>query len=341
MESLAEPRLRLSIDRGALQRNFHWFEACAGVPAAAAIKADGYGLGARQVADALAAAGCSSFCVSTWAEALALGDLRAEILVLHGYVDEDRAAAEILPHARPVLCTEGQIAAWFAAFPGRAADAMVDTGMNRLGLPVENAGALAGLPIDTLHSHLACADEPDHPLTDIQLSRFRAVCAMGLARRHALANSAGVCRGRDFSFDRVRPGLGLYGGVAHPAAKVERVVFPSARVLQLRDVRAGAGVGYGSTWKSRADAQIAVVNLGYADGLPREIAPALRFGQGRFHVAGRLSMDLIAIDVTGGDVAEGDWLDLDFDLPRMAAEGAVSQYELLTGLSRRYVRDWS
>jgi alanine racemase len=220
---------------------------------------------------------------------------------------------------------------------------MVDTGMNRLGVAVEDLGALPGVAIDTVHSHLACADDPAHPMTARQIAVFREVVAATPGARHALANSAGICWGPDYAFDGVRPGLGLYGGRPHPDAVVRSVVKPLTRVLQVRAVPAGGQVGYGAAWTARRDSRIAIVNLGYADGIAQRLAPHLRAlaGSQVCPGAGRISMDLIAIDVTGTEVAEGDWLALDFDVQRLAEAGGMSQYELLTALSRRYERRWT
>ena len=205
--------LRLTIDRSAIQDNWRWLAERAGVPAGAAVKADGYGLGARETVEALLEVGCRDFFVSTWAEASALGGLppMPAWSVLHGVGRDDADAALSLP-ARPVLNSAEQVARWKEIGPGRPCDMMFDTGINRLGLRTEEADAVDGLTIDTLHSHLACADE-DHPLNQMQLERFRALAASLPAKRYSLANSAGICLGRDYSFDLVRPGLSLYGGV--------------------------------------------------------------------------------------------------------------------------------
>ncbi|MGH6658618.1 MAG: alanine racemase, partial [Sphingomicrobium sp.] len=204
--------LRLSIDRAALQANWRWLQDRSGVPAGAAVKADGYGLGAHEAVAALGVAGCRTFYVSTWAEAAKLGAMpgEASLVVLHGCGPDDGPAA-LASTARPVLNTIKQVARWREIAPGRACDVMVDTGMNRLGLEREEAGCLDGLAIDTLHSHLACADE-DSAMNALQLDRFRAAAAAIPAARYSLANSAGICLGRDYSFDLVRPGLSLYGG---------------------------------------------------------------------------------------------------------------------------------
>lgn len=342
--AVAVSALRIGLDTAALLANFRWFEAQAGVPACVAVKADGYGLGAREVVQRLATAGCRSFAVSSFAEAETLGDPGDGIVVriLHGFVGEDVAAAAAMPWCRPVLNTAGQCAAWGSAFGQRSVDLMLDTGMNRLGLALEERSAAGALGVDMVHSHLACADDPAHPLTLLQLARFREVVAAMPLVQHALANSPGVCWGRDFSFDCVRPGLGIYGGVPHPAALVAQVVRPEARVIQVRKVLAGDTVGYGADWRAARDSRIAVVNLGYADGIFRQLQPHLRFlaGGTECPLAGRISMDLIAVDVTSADVAEGDWLPLDFDVRSLASLTGLSQYELLVSLSRRYERRW-
>ncbi|MCS6987067.1 MAG: alanine racemase [Sphingomonadaceae bacterium] len=337
---------RLVLDRTALVANYRWHEARAGVPLAAAVKADGYGLGARPVVAALHAAGCRAFLVSTFAEADALGHPGegASVLVLHGFTGEEEAPlAQRLPWVRPVLSTARQVARWAAAFPGRPADLMVDTGMNRLGLaPAEVAPACAAVAVAVVHSHLATADEPGHPLTERQLERFREVVAATPGAAHALANSAAIAAGPRFSFDLARPGLGLYGGRPHPASDSRPVLRLEARVLQLRTVPKGAPVGYGATWTAPRPSRIATINLGYADGVPRALAPHLSFGAGdrRCPVVGRISMDLMAVDVTEAEVSEGDWLVLEPDLARLSARSGLSQYELLTGLARRLPRTW-
>lgn len=335
--------LRLSINRAALVANWQRLRDLAGVPAAAAVKADGYGLGAAGVVTALLDAGCTAFLVSTWAEAEALQRADVGLLILHGFTAADAAAASALPLARPVLNTPAQVADWASAFPGRPADLMVETGMNRLGLGLDQlADALAAVPVDTVHSHLACADD-DHPLTERQLACFRDVVAASPGPRHSLANSAAIFLGPAFSFDLVRPGIGLYGGAPRHGQALSRVVTPEARVIQISDIPIGASVGYGATWTARRASRIATINIGYADGIARRVAPALvaLAGTIRCPVAGRISMDLTAVDVTDADVAPGDWLALDWDLPLLSDASGIGQYELLTGLSRRAPRSWT
>jgi alanine racemase len=338
--------LRLRLDPAALVANWRWLQRTAGVVAGAAVKADGYGLGARDVVARLSSAGCRDFFVSTWAEAAALGPLPIEdaLSVLHGVGPDDLEAA-LQSMARPVLNTPAQVARWKAAAAGRACDVMVDTGMNRLGVRIDEIGLLDGLKIDTLMSHLACADE-DHAMNASQRDRFAAVASVIPAKRYSLANSAGICLGRDYGFDLVRPGLALYGGIprADAAGRIAQVVFPEAEVIQRRTVRAGESIGYGATWVAKADTEAAIVNIGYADGYLRCFAGAGRASANgaKLPVIGRVSMDLVALDVSAAPgLGEGEWVALDYDLPGASAATGLSQYELLTGLSPRFARRWA
>lgn len=345
--------LRLTVDIAALAANWRYLARASGpATCGAAVKADGYGLGAREVVAALARAGCTEFFIASWSEAAALGPLPdgVRLAVLHGVQDGELAAALASP-AVPVLSTAAQVARWRAAAPERDCDIMVDTGMNRLGLSVGEAmsGLLDGLRIDTLHSHLACADMPAHPLNAKQLAAFSAIVAAVSARRAALANSAGIMLGPDYAFGLTRPGLALYGGVpcAAAAGQIAPVVRLEARVVQVRDVPEGASVGYGATWVANCDSRVAVLNLGYGDGYPRALMASGRVSAGGVAcpLAGRISMDLFAVDVTaatgGNSVIEGDWLEVAFDLLSAAAAAGISQYELLTGLGHRYQRVYS
>jgi alanine racemase len=336
--------LRLTIDRSALQSNWRWLAEQAGVACGAAVKANGYGVGARQAVIALHEAGCRDFFVSNWAEAAELGRLPegVSLSVLHGVGADDLAAA-MASTARPVLNSVAQMQRWKEAAPGRACDVMLDTGMNRLGLRPEETGCLEGLNIDTLMSHLACADE-DHPLNDRQLEAFREVKAAVSAKRYSLANSAGICLGRDYAFDLVRPGLALYGGVPREEAEgnIRQVARVEAQVVQRRTIRAGETCGYGATFIAQADTETAILNIGYADGYLRGFSSRGRAfaGDAELPVIGRVSMDLIAVDCGQADVAEGDWVALDYDLPSASAQSGLSQYELLTGLGHRFERLW-
>lgn len=330
--------LRLRIDMGALAANWRQLRALAGVDAGAAVKANGYGLGAKAVVDRLHAEGCRMVYVSNWQEAAALAghapDLRVK--VLHG-VDAADLPAALSIDADPVLISPEQVALWRAHGAGRRCDVMVDTGMNRLGFEWRGfcTEMFAGLDVDTVHSHLACADTPEHPLNTVQRDRFASIVS-ALGARSALANTAGILLGRGYAFDHVRPGIGLYGGMG-----LRQVVFPEARVIQCRDVPAGDCAGYGATWKAQRDSRLAVLNVGYADGYLRAFSnrgAALVDGR-RAPVVGRVSMDMIIIDVTDTPVpVPGDRVDIAYDLAEAAAQSGLSEYELLTGLGARYER---
>jgi alanine racemase len=338
--------LRLTVDRSAIQSNWRWLADYAGVPAGAAVKADGYGLGARETTEALIEAGCRDFFVSTWAEAEAIGNLPegVSLVVLHGVGRDDLAAAVRLP-ARPCLNSLEQIARWTEAAPGRACDVMVDTGMNRLGLRPTEIEALDGLTIETLHSHLACADE-DSALNGMQLERFRTVVSAVAAARYAFANSAAICLGRDYSFDLVRPGLSLYGGIPRPEAEgnIRQVARVEAQIVQRRTIPAGESCGYGATFVAKEDTEAAILNIGYADGYLRGFSSHGSAFAGEFAlpVLGRVSMDLIAVGVGAApELREGDWVEIDYDLPSASKQSGLSQYELLTTLGSRFERRWA
>jgi alanine racemase len=338
--------LRLRLDRAALQHNWRWLQDRAGVPAGAAIKADGYGIGAEQTMQALYEAGCRTFFVSTYPEADQLGDVPgdAEVVVLHGVGPSDVEAA-FQSKARPVLNSVDQVGRWKDVAPDRHADVMIDTGMNRLGLRPGEVGVLGGLSIDTLHSHLACADE-DLAMNAGQLERFREIKAAVPAKRYSLANSAGICLGRSYSFDLVRPGLALYGGVPRPEAEgnIRQVVRVEAQVVQRRMIPAGESCGYGATFVSQADTEAAIVNIGYADGYLRGFSSrgSAFVGEFALPVLGRVSMDLVALNCdSASDLKEGDWVELDYDLPTASEASGLTQYELLTTLGSRFERTWS
>ena len=337
--------LRLTVDRSAIQSNWRWLQEKAGVPAGAAVKADGYGLGARETTEALIEAGCRDFFVSTWAEAEALGNLpeNVSLLVLHGVGPNDGEAALRLA-ARPCLNTVEQVGRWKEIAPRRACDVMIDTGMNRLGLRPTEIGVLDGLAVDTLHSHLACADEDD-PLNEMQLERFRAVTSVVPAKRYSFANSAGICLGREYSFDLVRPGLSLYGGVPRPEAEgnIRQVARVEAQIVQRRTIPEGESCGYGATFTAREDTEAAILNIGYADGYLRGFSShgSAFAGEYALPVLGRVSMDLIAVGVDAAPgLKEGDWVEIDYDLPNASKQSGLSQYELLTTLGARFERRW-
>ncbi|PVX27956.1 alanine racemase [Sphingomonas pokkalii] len=335
--------LRLRLDAAALAANWTLLAGLSGRAACgAAVKANGYGLGARGVAARLAAAGCRDFFVATWAEARELADLGVAVSVLHGVRAEDMADRP--PNARPVLASAEQVRRWREA-GGGGCDVMVDTGMNRLGVAPEqvSAGLLDGLEIDTLLSHLVSADE-EVPLNARQRDRFAAMAGRTSARRMSLANSAGIALGPDYHFDLTRPGIALYGGRYRSGhAGIRQVVTPEAQILQRRRVAAGETIGYNATYTAPREMEVAILNLGYADGYLRCFSNrgCGRAGEAALPVVGRVSMDLTALCVDAApSLGEGDWVAIDYDLPETAALSGLSQYELLTGLGARFDRIW-
>jgi alanine racemase len=343
---LPPPTLRLRLDAGALADNWRALDRMSGAAAAgAAVKADAYGLGVDGVVPVLLAAGARDFFVAHWSEVPAM--LRhvepARLAVLHGPLRGEEAQFARATGVRPVINSLRQARVWLDA-GGGPCDLMVDTGINRLGLPPGERGdpLIAALEVDTLLSHLASADE-DAAQNATQLARFEAIARNVPARRRSLANSAGIALGSAYAFDLTRPGLALYGGVprAELAGTIRQVGWPQAAVLQVRDLSPGDSVGYNATFTATRPMRAATVSLGYADGFLRCWAGtgALLHGEARLPLLGRVSMDMVVVDCTAAPgIGEGDWLEIPFSLPEASAACGLSQYELLTLLGRRFRR---
>lgn len=367
-EDLRASSAIISVDLDSIAGNWRKLKSrlAPGTECAAVVKADAYGLGARRVVPALAAAGCRSFFVVTLDEGFALVPAPPGCAIyvlappLSGNESEIADAGLI-----PTLNTLGDVEAWsaFARAAGRVLPAALhaDTGMRRLGLAPAEVAALAGGPdrlsgidVRLLLSHLACADEPHHPLNAKQLAQFIAaksrLAAARIAPPASLANSSGIFLGAQYHFDLVRPGAALYGiapvpGEPNPMTTVVRM---QAKILQVRDVDASETVGYGATHRFARPARIATVAAGYADGYPRALSNAgtCFIGEHRASVVGRVSMDLTTIDVTGlpeNLVRPGTLVDLIGPLnppDDVAAAAGTIGYELLTRLGRRAKRVW-
>lgn len=335
----------LSVDLGALARNFHALQALTGAPVHPVVKADGYGLGAAACATRLMAEGARTFFVARAAEGQALrAALGAEptIYVLDG-CHEDAAAALKAADLRPVLNQPRQIDAWRQA-GGGACGLQIDTGMNRLGFRPEDAPETFD-GVSLVMSHLACADEPAQPMNRRQRDLFAATAQRYPGAIRSFANSGGCFLGPDFAFDAVRPGICLYGG--GPEGRTDDRIAPVAtlwaEVLQVREVPAGESVGYSRGFRADAPVRVATVAAGYADGLLRSYSPrgaAWVAGQMR-PLLGRVSMDVCAVDVTGLDVAVGDRVELfgpNRRLDDAAAAAGTIAYELLTSITPRVPR---
>jgi alanine racemase len=355
---------RLTIRLGAIARNYRQFvDRCAPARVAAAVKADAYGLGMKPVARTLADAGCETFFVARLEEGIALRTLqpRARIYVLDG-AHEATAAPLISDGLVPVLNSLAEIETWSDAARERRVmlDCAIhlDTGMNRLGLPdyeratlsAEATTRLRNLNVLLWMSHLACADDCSSPMNAMQRDRFGPALASLPPAPASLSASAGALLGPDYCFDLVRPGIGLYGGnpcsgMANPFAVVAVL---TGQILQLRRVDTGESVGYGATFRASRPSILATIGLGYADGLMRAIGNK---GSGaiagvRAPVVGRVSMDLVTLDVTdvssdalkiGADVEFlGDTISLD----EFAGLAGTASYEVLTSLGSRMTRHY-
>ena len=342
-----DPPLRLHLDGDALVSNWQLLKGQGSAACGAAVKANAYGLGAREVVTRLRDSGCRDFFVAHWGEAAAVADLVPPewISVLNGIQAADIPLIQQLG-AIPVLNTPRQVALWKSS-GGDKCHVMLDSGINRLGIGPEQFSAelFDGLDIDILMSHLASADE-DSDQNSRQLKLFGEQARLPTARRRSLANSAGIMLGQDYHFDLTRPGLSLYGGIARGemAGKIKRVVNISTRILQVRQLQAGDAVGYNSTHVCAAPATVATLSIGYADGYLRCFAGKgqVQSGNRTFPVIGRVSMDLICVDITSApDLAEGEWLDIIYDLAEASRLTGLSQYELLTLLGQRFERRWT
>ncbi len=327
---------------------------------AAVVKADAYGLGAVAVARALAAAGCRRFFVATLDEGMALRAALAsetEIAVFNG--PPPGSAAEFAARRLvPVLNDPGQIAEWdrVAAKRGQLPAMLhVDTGMARLGLTAGEFGQMAddlrrprAICWRAVISHLACADQPEHPLNAQQRGRFVAARCRLAHLPASLAASSGIFLGSTFHFDFVRPGAALYGvnpqpGLPNPMRQIVRL---SARILQIRDVDAGQPVGYGAAHVMSAAGRLATVAVGYADGWLRSMSHrgSGRIGGVRVPLLGRVSMDLAVFDVSAADPSlaqPGRFIELlgeEHGVDAAAADCGTIGYEMLTALGRRYHR---
>ena len=353
----------LTIDLAAIVANWHALASrAAPAQCAAVVKADGYGCGLEQVAGALARAGCKTFFVANLAEARRARAVmpQAVIYVLNGLLP-GTARAYADANLRPVIGSSAEHHEWttFRAASGwRGGAALhIDTGMNRLGFAREEAARLAsGLGEDQgialVMSHFACSEE-DHPLNAIQLARFRELRALFPGIPGSLSNSSGIFLGPAAHHDLVRPGVALYGANPTPgkANPMQPVVTLQGRIVQLRSVAQGETVGYSATWTAKRPTRLAIVSVGYADGFLRAAsasdarpgAEAIVAGR-RCPLAGRVSMDLIAIDVTDlpePRVTRGDHVTLlgrEIGVDDLAARAGTIGYEVLTSLGRRYRR---
>lgn len=361
---------RLTIDLAALAANWQYLSDLSPMAeTAAVVKANAYGLGIEKAVPALADAGCKTFFVAMVEEGVRVRSClpSARVFVLNG-IFSDTVATALEHELSPVLSTFDQIAMWSTLAGGKPCAVHVDTGMNRLGLTLQDAEKLASnaslvgkLGASVLMSHLACGDEPDHPLNARQLGNFQETASQFSGLQQSLANSAAVLSNPDTHFDLTRPGISLYGGEAvnDVPNQMKPVVTARTRILQIRTARKGETVGYGAAQTVDRDTKVAICSAGYADGYHRSSSGSgvpLRegtssgghgvLGTAPVPILGRVSMDLTAFDVT--DVPETDihhdpWIELfgaNMLIDDAARAAGTIGYELLTGLGSRYIREY-
>jgi len=328
---------RARIDIDAVVANWRTFQRlAASSETGAAVKADAYGLGADAIGRALASAGCRVFFCASTGEALRLRVGIGAGPTIYALNGPNAADASALASAgiTPVINSLQQ-----AALLSGPAALHVDTGMNRLGLPLSDIGALLRHDVLLVLSHLACAATPDHALNQRQLASFQRVGAMFPGALKSLAATAGVQLGADYHFDLTRIGIGLYGASDVPnGVPLACAAIVEAPILQVRHVAQGESFGYGASFVAPRAMQAAIAAIGYGDGFLRSLAPGGYgvLGGERRPILGRVSMDLVILDITdGAPVREGDYVQFlgpEAPLEEVAARAGTSPYEILTTL---------
>ncbi len=338
----------LTIDLAALTQNWKALDAKTNCETAAVVKADGYGLGAARVANTLAHAGVRKFFVAAAEEG---AELRAalgpgpEINVFSGHMSGDTDMIHDM-ELTPMINSIDQMLRHVEALPGRPFGVQLDSGMNRLGMEPAEWAALRDITEQQtptlIMSHLSCADDPDHAMNTQQLKVFKEMTA-GVNAPRSLAATGGILLGPDYHFDLTRPGVGLYGGL--PFAQAQPVARVSVPVIQCRDVEVGETVGYSNTWTAQRPSRVATIAGGYADGIIRAMGPNIDvyFGSTACPVIGRISMDMIGVDVTdlGEDPKMLDLLTEDQTVDVLAEAAGTIGYEILTNMGQRYTRRYS
>ena len=336
---------KLTIDLNAMTANWQALAALGKAETAAVVKANAYGLGMERVAPALAGAGARTFFVAVAEEGAALRKILGPgpvINVFSGHMSGDTGMIADM-NLTPMINSVDQLTRHFEALPGHHFGVQLDSGMNRLGMEPAEWGTVRDLVLQQsptlLMSHLACADEHDHPMSARQLQAFAQMTA-GIDVPRSLANTGGVVLGPDYHFDIARPGIGVYGGLPFIDARpVVRVDLP---VIQCRSLEAGETVGYGNNFTAKKQTRIATVAAGYADGIMRALAEkTVLFAEDTpCPIAGRISMDLIGVDITGldHDPESLELLGPHQSIDTLAGNMNTISYEILTALGGRYER---
>ncbi len=337
----------LTIDLSAIAANWQALDAMTTCETSAVLKADAYGLGAEPVARALAKAGARWFFVAVAEEGAAVRAALGPgpmICVLSGHMEGDTDL--IREHDLiPMLNSIDQLLRHVEATPAQGFGVQLDSGMNRLGMePAEWAAvrdiALGQMPV-LMTSHLACSDEPGHPMNIKQLKTFIELTS-DIDVPRSLAATGGILLGQNYHFDLTRPGIGLYGGL--PFTEAQPVVSLDLPVIQIRDLEAGETVGYDNAWTAPYPARIATVAAGYADGLIRAMGGRTQVFADDIPcpVVGRVSMDLITVDITGlePDPETLSILGAQQDVDELAEAAGTIGYEILTSLGARHKREY-
>lgn len=335
----------LTVDLDAIAANWRALDAMTSAETGAVIKANGYGLDAGRVARALMRAGARRFFVAAAKEGAAVRQAVGpdpEICVFSGHMrgDTDTIGDLMLT---PMLNSVDQLTRHFESLPGHPFGIQLDTGMNRLGMEWDEWATVAAIALQQgpslVMSHLACADEPDHPMNAYQLDVFHQMTD-GITVPRSLSATGGILLGPEYHFDVTRPGIGLYG--AAPFAQATPVVQLDLPVIQIRDLETGEVVGYGNSWQAERPTRLATVAGGYADGLLRSLSgkATLWHGDQPCPLVGRVSMDLLTIDVT--DLTETPHsltlLGPNQTVDELAEVAGTIGYEILTSLGGRYTR---
>ncbi len=342
------PEGRLLFDEGAFVANYNHFSARTAGTTGAVVKADAYGTGAIRAVRLLEVEGCGHFFVASLREAIAIEqDTKGRIYVLSGPLNAAAAHEMSVRKLIPVLNSDYQVSLWRQCGDLPCA-VQVDTGMQRLGISLENSDTIEweSMNVCLLMTHLACADTPEHPLNEKQCLTFSSVARNFPDVPTSIGNSAGILNGLEFQGDITRPGIGLYGG--NPwrdrSNPLETVVTCEGVVIQTRTVDKGDSVGYGASFVARESLRVATVGLGYADGIPWSLSNrgSVAFEGVRMPVIGQISMDATQVDCSNhASIKEGDYVQFigeQVSLDEVARVADTIPYEVLTNLGPRIQR---
>jgi alanine racemase len=335
----------LTIDLDAIRANWRALDALMTGETAAVVKADAYGLGVGKVAPALAHDGVRSFFVAMAEEGAALRAVLGPGPAIHVFSGHMAGDADMIGDCDliPMINSIDQMIRHVEALPGHPFGVQLDSGMNRLGMEPAEWAAMRDVALEQtpalIMSHLACADDPDHPMNAQQLDAFRAMTAeTGVPL--SFANTGGILLGPEYHFDLARPGIGLYGGL--PFADARPVVTLDIPVIQCRDLAPGETVGYGNSFTASREMRVATISAGYADGIIRAMGPNTNLWSEDVPcpIVGRISMDLIGVDVTdlGYDPETLELLGRHNSIDTLADNAGTIGYEILTSLGDRYSR---